>query len=254
VPIVVSALAITPVKGTRVRSVQGVELERSGARGNRRFFVVDESGRMVNAKRLGELVAVVAEHSESEGTLTLTLPGGGVISAHPVRGRPIAARFFSRSVEGRLVEGPFAAALSEHVGQPVRLVEAAGAVDRGARGAVSLVSRASLAKLAEVAGERDVDARRFRMLIEVDGVGPHEEDGWVGRTVQIGEARVRFGGHVGRCVVTTRDPERGSVDLPTLHVLERYRGELPTTEPLAFGIYGEVLRAGPVRVGDPVTL
>ena len=70
--------------------------------------------------------------------------------------------------------GPFSAALSEHVGEPLRLVEAVepgGAVDRGEAGVASLISRASLARLAEVAGESSVDARRFRMLIEFDGVG-----------------------------------------------------------------------------------
>jgi hypothetical protein len=38
-----------------------------------------------------------------------------------------------------------------------------------------------------VAGENgEVDVRRFRMLVEVDGVAAHAEDEWVGRTVRIG--------------------------------------------------------------------
>jgi hypothetical protein len=35
-----------------------------------------------------------------------------------------------------------------------------------------------------------VDGRRFRMLFEIDGVGPHEEDSWIGHEVQIGHAVV----------------------------------------------------------------
>src|SRR6266571_2872938 len=55
--IVVSGLAITPVKGTRLRPVDRLTLEPTGVRENRRFYLVDARDRMVNAKRLGELQA-----------------------------------------------------------------------------------------------------------------------------------------------------------------------------------------------------
>ena len=150
--------------------------------------------------------------------------------------------------------GPWSQALGDHFERPLRLVESIGpaSLDRGTRGAVSLMSRASLAALAEVAGEREVDARRFRMLVEIDGVGAHEEDGWIGRGVRIGAALVRMHGHVGRCATTTRHPENGRVDLPVLDLLRSYRGGLDTTEPLPFGVYGEVLEGGRVAVGDAV--
>ena len=84
----------------------------------------------------------------------------------------------------REIEGPWSAALSAHLGSPLRLLESeldAGAIDRGTDGAVSLVSRATLDRLAAAAGRDSVDARRMRMLIEIDGVSAGEEDGWVGR-------------------------------------------------------------------------
>ena len=90
------------------------------------------------------------------------------------------------------------------------------------------------------------------MLIEVAGPCAHEEDEWVGRNVRIGAARVVMHGHVGRCVVTSQSPDSGIVDLPTLKLLS-YRRDLPTTEALAFGIFGEVLEPGLVRIGDDVT-
>ena len=142
--------------------------------------------------------------------------------------------------------GPWSAALSELVGEDLRLVEAGGrsGIDRGRAGAVSLISRASLARLAAVAGSDRIDARRFRMTVEIDGVDAHGEDGWIGERVRIGGALVRFGGNVGRCLITSRDPDTGVVDLPTLDLLRSYRGGLDTTEPLAFGVYGEVLEGG----------
>ena len=90
------------------------------------------------------------------------------------------------------------------------------------------------------------------MLIEIDGVEPHEEDGWVGSQVRVGPALLRMHGHVGRCLITSRDPESADVDLPTLEQLGEYRREVDSTEPLPFGIYGEVLEGGSVRVGDAV--
>ncbi len=247
----VTALAVTPVKAMRLQNVDRIELTRTGAVGDRRFFVIDGRGRMINSKILGELQTVVA--SCADDRLRLTFPDGSVTEASVTPGEPVSARFFSRSAEGRVLEGPWAAALSEHVGQPVRLVEAEGSVDRGPAGAASLISRASLARLAEVASEPSVDGRRFRMLIEVDGLRAHEEDRWVGQTLRVGGAMIRWGGNVGRCLITSRDPDTGLVDLPTLDLLGSYRTGVQATEPLPFGIYGAVVQAGPVRVGDEVT-
>jgi uncharacterized protein YcbX len=134
----------------------------------------------------------------------------------------------------------------------VALVDAGSAVDRGHTGAVSLISRGSLRRLAEQAETDGIDVRRFRMLIEIDGVAPHEEDEWVGRRVRVGGAEIRFNGHVGRCLITSRDPDSGDPDLATLDLLGGYRRDLDTTEPLPFGIFGEVRTGGPVRIGDPV--
>ena len=250
----VTGLATTVVKGTRLRCVPEVTLESGGARGDRRFYVIDERGRMVNGKQLGELSAVVADYLEDENALTLTFPDGSIMRDRVQSGEELTTRFYSRPRRGRLVRGPWAAALSDHLGQPLRLVESLGSVDRGARGAVSLISRASLDRLAQEAGEPEVDVRRFRMLIEIDGVAAHAEDDWVGRRVAVGAARIAFHGHVGRCLVTSRDPDTGQIDLPTLDILRDYRGELDTTEPLPFGIYGEVIEPGTIRVADAVVV
>jgi uncharacterized protein len=232
-------------------------LEHGGVRENRRFYLVDERGRMVNGKQIGELSELRAEYRDAERTLTLTLPGGEPISG-PVRlGGEIDTRFFSMTLRAPVVLGPWSDAISAHVGRSLRLVEADPArkgVDRGDRGTVSLVSRGSLDRLAAVAGNGgEIDPRRFRMLVEIDGVDPHGEDAWVGSRVRIGEALVGFNGHVGRCLVTSRDPNTGTIDLPTLDLLREYRGDEPSTEPLPFGIYGEVIEPGTVRLGDPVS-
>lgn len=253
---IVTGLAVTPVKATRLRNVDRIELGPEGVRENRRFYLIDGRDRMINGKRLGELQRVLADYSDADRRLRLELPDGRIVEDEIRRGERVANRFFSQTAHGHLVDGPWSDALSECFGQPLRLVEVDGAgsgVDRGVGGTVSLISRASLARLARAGGEADVDSRRFRMLIEIDGVDAHAEDGWVGRSVRIGGATIAFRGHVGRCLVTSRDPDTGRVDLGTLTMLGEYRSGLDRTEPLPFGIYGRVLEPGAVRVGDAVT-
>jgi uncharacterized protein YcbX len=253
----VAGLATTPIKGLRVAARPEVLLGRGGVRCDRRFFLVDELARMVNGKHLGTLNTIAAEFDEQEQRLTLEFRGGEVLSGAVERGRELEARFFSRARAARTVLGPFSAAISEHAGQPLRLVELAdgsSSIDRGGQGAVSMISRASLAALAQAAAEREIDGRRFRMTIELAGVDAHEEDGWIGRELTVGQARIALNGHVGRCIVTSRHPESGELDLPTLDLLRAYRDGADTTEPLAFGVYGAVLREGVVRVGDAVEL
>lgn len=251
-PVVVRGLAVTPVKATRLRDVESVTLDRYGVRQNRRFFLVDDRDRMINAKHLGELTALLADYSDRDRRLRIAFPDGRVVEDEVRHDGALDARFYSDTRPGRIVSGPWSDALSDYAGQPLRLVEAGreGAVDRGAAGAASLISRASLGRLAEEGGCDGVDARRFRMLIEVDGVDAHAEDLWVGQAVRVGEALIGFKGHVGRCLITSRDPDTGRVDLPTLELLGGYRRELDTTEPLPFGIYGRVLEPGTIRIGD----
>jgi uncharacterized protein YcbX len=220
--------------------------------GNRIFYVIDDRGRMLNGKNLKYLQTVVADYDGD--ALTLGFPDGREVAAEATYDGTITTSFFNHPKEARQVRGPFNDALSEFFGQPLRLVGAASAVDRGRHGAISVVSQASLRHLADVAERDAVKPRRFRMLIEVDGIAAHEEDGWVGRQVRVGSALVRGCGHVGRCVITTRDPDTAEADLDTLKLLATYRHKIGTTEPLAFGIYGEVLEGGRVAVGDAVTV
>jgi uncharacterized protein YcbX len=129
---------------------------------------------------------------------------------------------------------------------------------------VTLVSSATIEHLRSVTpgGER-LDHRRFRMLVEVDGCGVHEEDQWAGRRIRLGGATIQVAGPVPRCVVTNEDPDSGVVDFSTLKSIARYRGDLARdlTTPVAhlpdngaviFGMYATVEEPGPVLVGDRV--
>ncbi len=251
----VTGLSITPIKGTRVRAVDDIRLDRFGVRENRRFYVIDHRDHLVNGKRLGELTALVSDYDHERRRLRLEFPDGTVLEDTIGNGPLVKTRFFSQESLARLVEGPWSEALTGYSGHPLRLVEAQSVgVDRGMAGVASLISRASLGRLAREADQDDIDCRRFRMLIEIDGIDAHAEDRWVGQTTNVGDATIRWRGHVGRCLTTSRDPDSGDIDLPTLEMLRNYRAELESTEPLPFGIYGEVLEGGTVAVGDRVAV
>lgn len=252
----VTSLAIAPVKATQLRTVESVTLTRTGIRENRRFFLIDDKDAMVNSTHLGALQTIISDYDDAERRLSLAFPDGRTLAGEVRLGDELATSFYGEPFAARLVEGDWSDAISKHVGKRLRLVEAddAGAVDRLSLGPVTLISRASLERLARQAEKDSVDGRRFRMLIEVDGVDPHEEDQWVGRTLRVGDAVLRGGGHVGRCVITNRDPDTGEITLQTLKILGGYRRALDTTEPVAIGIYGEIVQPGTVRVGDSVTV
>jgi uncharacterized protein YcbX len=254
--ITVARISIAPVKALALVFPPEVELTRTGVVGDRCFWLCDAAGRLVNNKRHGALALIRPAWDEQGGELALAFPGGPVVSGLVELGKEVEATLYGAPFPSRPVLGPWDAALSEFAGEPVRLLWApAGATDRGRMGgSVTLVSRASLRHLGAVCGHAGpLDGRRFRMLLELEGVGPHCEDGWIGRRLQVGAAEIRVRGDVGRCVVTSQNPDTGVTDVDTLGALADYR-RTGHDEPLPFGVYGEVLAPGRVRVGDFVTV
>ncbi len=251
----VAWISVAPVKGLALRNLQQTTLTEQGARGDRLFHLIDAGGRLVNRKQEPALAGIEAESDEDGHVLRLVFPDGTEAVGEPAAGVSVTTSFYGRLVPGRIVQGPWSEALSTWTGRSLRLVRVAPgeAHDRGSQAAVSIVSTASLERLRHAAGSgAPVDQRRFRMLIGVEGAEPHEEDAWLGRRVAIGSAVVRPLAHCGRCAVTTQDPDTGEVTLDTLRVLGAYRGDVETQEPLPFGVWGEVVTPGDVRVGDPV--
>jgi uncharacterized protein YcbX len=249
--VTVTRISIAPVKGLALVHPDAVELELTGVLANRRFHIVDDNGRRYSQIRNGRLVQIKPSYDPEREHLALTFPDGTTAQGTIELDEEITTDFYGRPVKGRIVRGPWADALSQWFDRPLRLVQSppGQAVDRG-RGHVSAISEASLQELARQGGQEEpVDGRRFRMLFQLDGLEPHGEDAWLRRRIRIGEALVRFRGVVGRCAITTQNPETGVPDFNTLRFLNEYRG-LTAKRELAFGVYGEVLEPGRVRVGD----
>ena len=248
----VAWISVSPVKGLALRQLDECELTEAGVAGDRAFFLVDEDDRLVNSKGLGALQQIVPRYDEAAGLLTLAFPDGTTVAEEIHLDGDVIARFYGLTVAARRVEGPWSEAISGFAGRNLRLVQTPGpATDRMRSGAATLLGTGSLRALERLL-DAPVDGRRFRMNFGVDGVDEHEEDDWLGRRVRLGEALVVPQGNVGRCAVTTQNPDTGAPDLDTLKALAAYRQDLESTEPLPFGVYAAVAAPGRVRVGDPV--
>jgi uncharacterized protein YcbX len=247
----VARLSITPVKSLLLHHPEELRLEPYGVAADRRFYLVRDDGRLLAGLHHGPLALVRADWDALRDRLRLTFPDGDVVEDDVRLAESVFTDFWGHRVAGRVVVGPWAEALAGFAGRSVRLVKAdapAGGVDAEP---ITLVSSESIAELARQAGLPALDGRRFRMLLEIEGCEPHEEDTWSGRRVRLGEAVVEIGGPVPRCATTTRDPSTGKRDFDSLRAIAAYRGKRDGKK-IDFGVYARLVEPGRVRVGDPV--
>jgi uncharacterized protein YcbX len=106
-------------------------------------------------------------------------------------------------------------------------------------------------------GVDSCDLRRFRPNVVIEtpmaaiGAAPFAEDKWVGRTLMFGEgnsgAAVRVTMKDERCVMVNFDPDTAERDSEVMKTVVRMNENYA-------GVYGTVVRAGELRLGQVVTL
>jgi hypothetical protein len=245
----VAQINITPVKGLGLLHPDEVELTPAGVVENRRFYLVTgDRGLLFNGKDCGPLVQIRPELSGDR--LALHFPDGAVVGGDIELDHDVMTNFWGRPVNGRVVRGPWSEALSEFAGEDVLLVRTEEPGTGSDVKVGTLIARASCERLEQELAA-PVDPRRFRMLLELDGLDAHEEDTWKDRVVRAGDAVLVARGPVPRCAVTTQDPDSGEVNLDTLRGIAAYRG-LRNRKAIDFGVYFDVEQPGCVRVGDTV--
>lgn len=250
---ILARISIAPVKGLRLLHPQAVELAPDGIPTDRRFLLVDASGELIDATDVGVLQTIVPDYDPAAERLTLRFPDGSVVTgAADQLGGPVVARISRHTSAGRRLRGPFEAAISALAGRTVRVLRADADGTAQDVHPLTIVSSASVRDLGGRRGREDLDPRRFRINLEVEGPGPYEEDTWTGRLVSVGSATIRVLTQIPRCVVTTLDPDTGEKDFPTLAELARYRPRIGARAGLPFGMYAEIVEPGRAVVGDPV--
>lgn len=259
---IVSELYVYPIKACRGVAVDQAELTRRGLAQDRRYMLVDGSGRFISQRERARLALfhtafasdqIVVNHSSApQLLLPLTLQDG-----------PRRRVTVWRDEVSAIVHERGSAWFSERLGEPVQLVFMPDEVERQVnpeRGLPGdIVSFADAYPLLLI-GQSSLDAlnsrlqqplvmRRFRPNVVVSGAAPHAEDEW--RTLRIGDVPFRAPKLCDRCVVTTIDPETGHKGTEPLATLARYR---KWDGKVWFGtnIIPDVAR-GVLRVGDAVT-
>jgi len=91
------------------------------------------------------------------------------------------------------------------------------------------------------------DRRRFRPNLLIAGVPGLAERGWEGSELHVGRAVIRMVSLRQRCIMTTFDPDTAAQDVDVLLRIHRELDGL-------FALDCDVLRPGPVAVGDPVEI
>lgn len=230
-----------------------IDVTEVGVVEDRRFFLTDDKNRLVDRLIVGPLVQIETHTDPGATMLRMRFPDGNVIEDDVQLGEAVETPIHGRTGVGRVVIGPWADAVAAFAGRPIRVIrcDRPGGTRRG--NPTSIISDGSLRELARRAGVETVDGRRFRMLIDLEGAQPHEEDTWIGKRIAIGDAVLRVTKPDARCAITTQSPDVGMRDLDTLRTIISYRG-LREGKHADFGVLADVAQPGRVRVGDEVTL
>ena len=175
----VARLSTTPVKSLLLlHHPDEIVLEPFGVAEDRRFYLIREDGRLLAGLHRPARARSCRLGARSD-RLRLAFPEGEIVEDD------VRLSEFSRTSgvigsRGGRSRGPgptrCRATRAEPFGSKTDVP--AGGVDAEP---LTLVSSESVAELARQAGLTGVDGRRFRMLLEIQGCAPHEEDTWRGR-------------------------------------------------------------------------
>ncbi len=264
-----ASIHVYPLKAARAVDLQESLVEPWGLAGDRRWLLVDDTGRFVSQREEPAMARVVVRYRD--GVMTVSAAGhpGICVPAPCLNGeaKMLRVTVWSSTVMAAAAGKAADSWFSAFLGRAVRLVylddPTRRAVDReyGAVGDVVsfadgypllLTSAGSLDDLGRWLtedGDQPVPMNRFRPNVVVTGASPWAEDGW--RRIRIGAVSFRVVKPCGRCVVTTIDQVTAEGGRQPLNMLGRRRrfGQM-----LVFGQNMIPDAPGLIRVGDPVEI
>lgn len=239
-----------PVKGLSPQALERVSLRPGQTVPADRLYAIENgpSGfdpqapayfpkqRFLMLMRNERLAALHTDYEEASHTLTIRWE------------RREAARGDLRTAQGRAAIERF---LSEYCadelrGPPKVLFGEGQSFSDVARKVVSIINLASVAAVQE-AVRAPVNPLRFRANVYVKGWPAWHEFDLLGREIGLGGARLKVVKRIQRCAATDVDPDTGIRDLQVPRTLMQAFGHADC------GIYAEVVGAGEVAIGDPVS-
>ncbi len=248
----ISAIFRYPVKSMAGELLDVARLGWHGIEGDRRlaFRRLDDKSELpwLTASKLPQLLLYKPVRLDSNANIK----NGELLPTH-VR-TPDGKEYELRSDELR-------EEVSSRYGSDVELMNLkSGIFDEASVSVISLGTVHSVARESGRGVDR-CDLRRFRpnVVIETNSAEPFEENRWVGRTLMFGEGNsgaapiAANGAVIGvtmkdeRCVMVNLDPDTAARDSEVMKTVVRMNENTA-------GVYGTVVRAGELRVGQVVTL
>ena len=256
-----SAINLYPIKSARGIALNAARLDDFGLAGDRRWMVIDPSGRFVSQREMHRLALVnVALEDDS-----LVVGGAGepdLLLRPPAPGAPTervtiwadqclaqdggveAAQWFSRFL-GAPVRLMYMPVTTVRIANP-RYVPEPRRVSFSDAYPLLLTGDASLEDLNRRM-EQPLPMNRFRPNLVVAGSEPFAEDGW--KAIQVGSVAMDIVKPCDRCVTTTVDQATGLAGkepLRTLAQFRRWNGQV------YFGQNVVHRSPGTLTVGDPI--
>ncbi|MGH9811102.1 MAG: MOSC domain-containing protein, partial [Terriglobia bacterium] len=160
------------------------------------------------------------------------------------------------AVEGNLetaagraaIESFFAANFAGELKGPPKILSGGGhSFSDVAKKVVSIINLGSLAAVRNLIGS-PVNPLRFRANVYVEGWPPWHEFELLGKTLAIGETRLKVVKRITRCAAVNVDPDLAVRDMEIPNTLMRRLGHNEC------GIYAEVVDGGEIAVGDTVAV
>jgi len=271
--LILSALYIYPVKSCAGISVASAEVDELGLVGDRRFMIVDATGRFLTQRVLPRMALI--QTALTADRLTLTAAGAGKVEV----GRKVekdAEAILRVSVwksEGLYAEDcgdEVAGWLEDFLGVACRLVRAGPEFSRPVLKPPAfahahfisftdscpflIIGEASLSHLNDrliAQGDTAVPMNRFRPNLVVEGSSAFAEDTWP--CFRIGGITFHSAGCCVRCIVTTTDQVTAQRGKEPLRTLATYRRDPAKPADVNFGqnLIHET-KSGVLKVGDEV--
>ena len=268
---VVRSVHVHPVKAMRGSAPLAADVQPWGLAGDRRWTVVDASGKVVTQRRHPQMALASAELLPGDA-LRVSAPGREPLTIEvPRPSSTIRVEVFETPVEAVPAGAAADAWFSAYLDTEVRLVHMDDPAHRRpidpayalpgetvsfADGYPLLVTTVasldalnSLIALGDHPDEGPLPMNRFRPNVVIEGTAPWAEDDWT--RLAIGEVSFRVAKSCGRCVVTTTDQETAGRGKEPLRTLARHRKD---GNRLIFGQNLVPEHVGTIRVGDEVKI
>ncbi|MEF2552168.1 MOSC N-terminal beta barrel domain-containing protein [Aurantimonas sp. A2-1-M11] len=268
------SIHVHPVKSGRAIDCADGRLELWGLADDRRWMLVDESGRFVSQREHPPLALLDAQ-PDPDGLILTYEDIGERFVPYPDGSERLAVTIWHDTVDAALADRETNAALSRWLQMPVRLVhldrtdaraiDPAWAPDAPSASPVALgdgfpllvANRASLRALnGEIVrhGGEPVPMSRFRPNLVIDGAEAWAEDDWA--TITVGAATIDLVKPCARCIVTRVDQATGHIaGSEPLDAMRRIRlSAMPKVPGVLFGWNAVPRSAAGIRRGDPVSV